>query len=79
MTDEPKATFANWREGFNWIMGELGGLDSAGHVRANPFTEAEIVQMALKSITRPDKREVLGRALDAMGWTPERLARLEQP
>lgn len=79
MTDRPKATFANWSEGHIWIMSELGGLDSAGQVLANPFTEAEIVQMALETIRGPIKREVLGRALEAMGWTSERLSRLETP
>lgn len=72
-------TFLNRNEGHRWIMSRLGGLDSAGNVLANPFTEAEIVRMARKSITDETERAVLGQALTAMGWTADRLAKLESP
>jgi hypothetical protein len=71
--DTGDLVFHDWAAGHHWIMEQLGGIDSAGNVAANPFTEAEIVAMALRTITDYD---TLFRALEAMGWTIDRLAEL---
>jgi hypothetical protein len=63
--------FTNWRSGYQWIMGKLGGLDANGNIMATPYTEAEVVAMARKEITGAD-RETLRAALAAMGWTDDR-------
>lgn len=71
-TCEPLLTFADSAAGYRWIMGQLGGLDADGNIRANPFSGAEIVSMALSSDSID--QTTLHRALTAMGWTPELIA-----